>query len=41
MGLPDFYDIYYGTNSTEELTPGKWDLMDQGSYNKLVLLLMS
>lgn len=34
MGLPDFYDIYYGTNSTEGLTPGKWDVMDQGSYNK-------
>ena len=34
MGLPDFYDIYYGTNSTEDLTPGKWDVMDQGSYNK-------
>ena len=33
MGLPDFYDINYGVNSDEALTPGDWDVMDSGSYN--------
>ena len=34
MGLPDFYDIYYDINDTENLTPGNWDVMDGGAYNK-------
>ena len=33
MGLPDFYDIYYGYNDEHKLTPGKWDVMDGGAYN--------
>lgn len=33
LGLPDFYDTNYGSNSTNERTPGKWDIMDSGSYN--------
>lgn len=31
LGLPDFYDTYYGSNSQK--TPGEWDVMDSGSYN--------
>ena len=33
IGLPDYYDTEYGTNSDNGVTPGKWTLMDQGSYN--------
>lgn len=30
LGLPDLYDVNY-TDTT--VTPGEWDVMDQGSYN--------
>lgn len=30
IGLPDLYDIYYGTTT---FTPGEYDAMDGGSYN--------
>lgn len=33
LGLPDYYDTKYGTNYDNDATPGKWSLMDQGSYN--------
>lgn len=33
LGLPDYYDTQNGVNYTECLTPGNWDLMDQGNYN--------
>lgn len=33
LGLPDYYDIGYGTNRDNHLTPGNWSLMDHGSYN--------
>ncbi len=33
LGLPDYYDIDYGTNYENNATPGLWSLMDQGSYN--------
>ena len=33
IGLPDLYDTAYGDNETNSLTPGKWDIMDRGSYN--------
>ena len=33
IGLPDYYDTEYGTNSEERRTPGEWSLMDAGSYN--------
>lgn len=33
IGLPDLYDVYYGTNYSGYLTPSKWHLMDQGAYN--------
>lgn len=33
LGLPDYYDTDYGTNSDNGVTPGEWSLMDQGSYN--------
>ncbi|MBR1426908.1 MAG: M6 family metalloprotease domain-containing protein [Paludibacteraceae bacterium] len=33
LGLPDYYDIYYGANRRNRLTPGQWSLMDHGSYN--------
>ena len=33
LGLPDYYDTNYGTNYSNSATPGKWHLMDQGSYN--------
>ena len=32
IGLPDYYDTDYGTNSDNGVTPGNWTLMDQGSY---------
>lgn len=34
LGLPDYYDTSYGTNYSNQLTPGAWSLMDAGSYNK-------
>lgn len=33
LGLPDFYDTAYGSNYNNARTPGKWDIMDSGSYN--------
>lgn len=30
LGLPDMYDVEY---SGQAVTPGEWDVMDQGSYN--------
>ena len=33
IGLPDLYDIDYGQNYKDEMTPGVWHLMDHGSYN--------
>ena len=33
LGLPDYYDTNYETNTTESRTPGRWDVMDNGSYN--------
>lgn len=30
LGLPDLYDVNY---SGSAVTPGQWDVMDQGSYN--------
>lgn len=30
LGLPDLYDVEY---SEQAVTPGEWDVMDQGSYN--------
>ena len=30
LGLPDLYDVEYSGNV---VTPGNWDVMDQGSYN--------
>lgn len=30
LGLPDLYDVQY---SGDVVTPGQWDVMDQGSYN--------
>lgn len=33
IGLPDLYDIDYGQNSEDEMTPGSWHIMDGGSYN--------
>ena len=33
IGLPDLYDIDYGQNYENESTPGKWHIMDNGSYN--------
>lgn len=33
MGLPDLYDTSYGYVDENYLTPGKWDIMDGGSYN--------
>lgn len=32
IGLPDVYDIDYGQNHKNEMTPGSWHLMDHGSY---------
>lgn len=33
LGLPDLYDIEYGSNYNNSMTPGEWDIMDGGSYN--------
>ncbi|MBQ0119162.1 MAG: M6 family metalloprotease domain-containing protein [Bacteroidales bacterium] len=33
IGLPDLYDVYFGSNYDNYLTPGKWHIMDQGAYN--------
>ena len=33
LGLPDLYDTDYSTNRTQSLTPGYYDIMDQGSYS--------
>ncbi len=33
LGLPDFYDTKYDSNYKNKRTPGKWDIMDAGSYN--------
>ena len=33
IGLPDLYDIDYGQNYDNEMTPGSWHIMDGGSYN--------
>lgn len=32
IGLPDYYDPYYGSNNDNEMTPGYWSLMDAGSW---------
>ncbi len=34
LGLPDYYDTTSGTNYNDFLTPGNWDVMDVGLYNK-------
>ena len=33
IGLPDLYDIDYGQNYEDYMTPGEWHIMDGGSYN--------
>lgn len=33
LGLPDLYDTYYGSNYSNNTTPGSWDIMDSGPYN--------
>lgn len=33
IGLPDLYDIDYGQNYENDMTPGAWHIMDGGSYN--------
>lgn len=33
LGLPDVYDVCYGDNYYDNLTPGEYHLMDGGSYN--------
>lgn len=33
IGLPDLYDIEYGQNYEDYMTPGEWHIMDGGSYN--------
>lgn len=33
IGLPDLYDIDYGQNSKDYMTPDTWHIMDAGSYN--------
>lgn len=33
MGLPDLYDITYGSVYENCLTPADWNIMDAGSYN--------
>ena len=33
LGQPDYYDTEYGTNYSEALIPGDWDIMSSGSYN--------
>lgn len=32
LGLPDLYDVEY-SEDVKVVTPGKWDVMDAGSYN--------
>ncbi|MDE6696351.1 MAG: M6 family metalloprotease domain-containing protein [Muribaculaceae bacterium] len=32
LGLPDLYDVEY-SEGIQVVTPGKWDVMDAGSYN--------
>ena len=32
LGLPDMYDVNYDDDNPT-VTPGQWDVMDQGSYN--------
>ena len=33
MGLPDLYDIEYGSVYNNSVTPNDWNIMDGGSYN--------
>ena len=33
VGLPDLYDTSYGYNYTAGVTPGAWNIMDNGNYN--------
>ena len=33
LGLPDYYDTEYGSNSKNARTPDDWDIMASGSYN--------
>ena len=33
IGLPDLYDIDYGQNYKDYMTPDTWHIMDAGSYN--------
>ncbi|MDR1006655.1 MAG: M6 family metalloprotease domain-containing protein [Bacteroidales bacterium] len=33
LGLPDYYDTDYGASGGYARTPGRFDIMDQGSYN--------
>ena len=33
MGLPDLYDIEYGSIYNKSTTPNDWNIMDGGSYN--------
>lgn len=33
IGMVDLYDIEYGTNYDNGVTPGEWSIMDGGSYN--------
>ena len=33
MGLPDLYDVSYGDNYSNHLTPDEWNIMDGGAYN--------
>ncbi|MFA6200380.1 MAG: M6 family metalloprotease domain-containing protein [Bacteroidales bacterium] len=33
LGLMDLYDTDYASSGGTAVTPGSWDLMDQGSYN--------
>ncbi len=33
LGLPDYYDLSYGANYENNVTPGIWSLMDAGNYN--------
>ncbi|MCQ2333251.1 MAG: M6 family metalloprotease domain-containing protein [Paludibacteraceae bacterium] len=33
IGMPDYYDVDYGSNYNDDMTPGAWTIMDGGSYN--------
>ena len=33
IGLGDLYDVDYGQNYIDKMTPGEWHIMDDGSYN--------